>query len=77
MKANKELYNDLVEFGVTRMGEWGGHYLSDNHLRHITGSVRIWITLYDGPFWDFINPLAVAFYDFLEKSYNYFHPALY
>lgn len=77
MKANKDLYNDFVKFGVTRMGERPNHYLSDNDLRHLTRRIYTWITLYDEPIWDAINPYAVAAYELLEKTYNFFHPALY
>ncbi len=77
MKANKDLHDDFVKFGVTRMGERPGHYLSDNELRIFTRRIYTWITLYDEPIWDAINPYAVAFYEFLEKTYNYFHPQLY
>lgn len=72
MKANKDLYNDFVKFGITRMGERPKHYLSDNDLRHLTRRIYTWITLYDEPIWDAINPYAVAFYNLLEKTYNLF-----
>ena len=71
MKANKDLYNDFVRMGVTRMGERNGHYLSDNDLRHLTRRIYTWITLYDEPIWDALNPFAVAFYNLIEKEYNY------
>lgn len=77
MKANKDLYNDFVEMGVTRMGERTGHYLSDNDLRHLTRRIYTWITLYDEPIWDAINPCAVLMYEMLERMYTFFHPALY
>ncbi len=77
MKANKDLYNDFVKMGVTRMGERVGHDLSSNDLRHLTRRIYTWITLYDEPIWDAINPVAVLFYDMLERMYNFFHPALY
>lgn len=77
MKARKDLVNDFVEFGITRMGERPNHYLSDNDLRHLTRRIYTWITLYDEPIWDAINPYAVEFYEFLEKTYNIFHPQLY
>lgn len=77
MKANKDLYNDFVKFGVTRMGERAGHELSGNDLRHLTRRIYTWITLYDEPIWDALNPYALAFYEFLEKTYNFFHPTLY
>ena len=77
MKARKDLYNDFVEFGITRMGERPNHELSSNDLRHLTRRIYTWITLYDEPIWDSINPYAVAMYEFTEKVYNFFHPALY
>ena len=77
MKARKDLYNDFVEFGITRMGERPNHELSSNDLRHLTRRIYTWITLYDEPIWDSINPFAVAMYEFMEKTYNFFHPALY
>ncbi len=77
MKANKDLYNDFVKFGVTRLGERVGHDLSSNDLRHLTRRIYTWITLYDEPVWDAINPLAVYMYNLLERFYNFFHPALY
>lgn len=70
MKARKDLYNDFVKFGITRMGERPNHELSSNDLRHLTRRIYTWITLYDEPIWDAINPYAVAFYEFLEKTYN-------
>ncbi len=77
MKANKDLYNDFVEMGVTRMGERQGHDLSDNDLRHLTRRIYTWITLYDEPIWDAINPYAVLMYEMLERMYTFFHPTLY
>lgn len=70
MKARKDLYNDFVKFGVTRMGERPNHELSSNDLRHLTRRIYTWITLYDEPVWDSINPYAVKFYNLLEKAYN-------
>ena len=77
MKANKYLYNDFVAMGVTRMGERVGHDLSSNDLRHLTRRIYTWITLYDEPIWDAINPYAVMAYEFLEKTYVFFHPMPY
>lgn len=77
MKANKDLYNDFIEMGVTRLGERPGHDISHNDLRHLTRRIYTWITLYDEPIWDAINPVAVMCYDMLERMYNFFHPALY
>jgi hypothetical protein len=77
MKARKDLYNDFVAFGITRMGEWPDHELSSNDLRHLTRRIFTWIKLYDEPIWDALNPLAVEAYKLLERIYNYFNPALY
>lgn len=74
MKANKELYEDFVELGITRMGERQNHELSHNELRHYTRRIYTWITLYDEPVWDAINPYAVAMYEALEKIYMFLHP---
>ena len=73
MKARKDLYNDFVKFGITRMGERPGHELSDNDLRHLTRRIYTWITLYDEPIWDAINPYAVAFYELMENLYTTMH----
>lgn len=73
MKANKDLYNDFVKFGITRMGERVNHELSSNDLRHLTRRIYTWITLYDEPIWDAINPYAVKLYEILEKSYSFLH----
>ena len=69
MKARKDLYNDFVKFGITRMGERPNHELSSNDLRHLTRRIYTWITLYDEPVWDAINPYAVAFYELMERLY--------
>jgi hypothetical protein len=74
MKANQELYEDMVELGITRMGERPDHILSDNEFRHFTCRIYTWITLYDNPICDILNPLAIAFYNLSEKVYYIFHP---
>ena len=71
MKANKELYNDFVKFGITRMGERQKHELSDNDLRHYTRRIYTWIKLYDEPIWDALNPVGIAIFRFFEALYNY------
>ncbi len=68
-KLNKDLYNDFVAMGVTRFGEWQGHDLSDNDLRHLTRRIFTWITLYDEPIWDALNPFALKLYKALENLY--------
>lgn len=74
MKANQELYEDFVELGIMRMGEFPGHDLSDNELRHYTRRIYTWITLYDEPVWDAINPYMIAVYEVMEKIYYFLHP---
>ncbi|MBR5262729.1 MAG: DUF4838 domain-containing protein [Clostridia bacterium] len=74
MKANRELYSDLVEMGITRMGERPNHEISHNELRHMTRRIYTWITLYDEPVWDAINPYALALYNIMEKIYTFLHP---
>ena len=71
MKANKDLYNDFIAMGVTRMGERKGHDISHNDLRHLTRRIYTWITLYDEPIWDALNPVIVAFYRLLEREYYF------
>ena len=74
MKANQELYEDFVDLGITRMGERVGHDLSSNELRHYTRRIYTWITLYDEPVWDAINPYMIAVYNIMEKIYYILHP---
>lgn len=74
MKANQELYEDMVALGITRMGERTGHDISSNELRHYTRRIYTWITLYDEPVWDSINPYAIALYEIMEKIYTFLHP---
>ena len=73
MKANKDLYNDFVDMGVTRLGERVGHDISSNDLRHLTRRIYTWITLYDEPIWDAINPYAVKAYEIIEQLYYIFN----
>ena len=73
MKANKDLYNDFVAMGVTRLGERVGHDISSNDLRHLTRRIYTWITLYDEPVWDAINPYAVKMYEIIEQLYYLFN----
>ena len=71
MKANKDLYNDFVKFGITRMGERQKHELSDNDLRHYTRRIYTWITLYDEPVWDALNPVGIAIFKLFEAEFMY------
>lgn len=74
MKARKELYEDFVDLGITRMGERVGHDLSSNELRHYTRRIYTWITLYDEPVWDALSPIMINIYNVMEKIYYFLHP---
>ena len=73
MTENQKLYEDLVAMGVNRLGERVNHDISHNELRHYTRRIYTWITLYDEPIWDAINPYAVKLYEILGKSYNFLY----
>ncbi len=70
MSANKQLHSDFIKFGITRMGERPNHELSPTEIHYLFGRIYTWITLYDEPIWDAINPFAVFVYEALEKHYK-------
>lgn len=72
MSAQNELYHDLKEFGVVRLGEPETRYLSDCNLLWLLRKPFKWTVLYDEPFWDFLNPAVVAIYNFLDKVHSFF-----
>ena len=74
MNARMELYDDMVDLGITRMGERAKHDLSHNHTLHLFRSITTWITLYDEPVWDTLEPVAMFIYKFFEITYTIFHP---
>lgn len=74
MNARLELYEDMVDFGIIRMGERVNHDLSHNHTLHLFRSITTWITLYDEPVWDALEPVAMFIYKFCEITYTIFHP---
>lgn len=68
MKAQDDLYDDLVEFGVKVIGE--GTRNRDLSKCEMTHHFRVpfkWSTLYDEPYWDALDPYFMAFYNFLGK----------
>ncbi len=72
MNENQQLYNDFIKMGVKRLSEGNNRYLSDCDLLYLFREPIKWTKLYDEPIWDFLNPLAVDLYEFLEKVYHFF-----
>ncbi len=70
MSERLDLYNDMVEMGITRMGEREKHDISHNHCLHLFRSITTWITLYDEPVWDALEPVAMMIYKLMEISYT-------
>lgn len=73
MSANQKLYEDMIALGITKMGERANHEISHNaclrYFRHIT----TWITLYEEPIWDTLEPVALFIYEVAEKMYFLTH----
>lgn len=74
MNARMELYEDMVSMGITRMGERANHDISHNHTLHLFRAITTWITLYDEPVWDTLEPVALFIYRFSKIIYTIFHP---
>lgn len=68
MKAQDELYDDLIAFGIEVIGEGTRQReLSDCEMTHHFRIPFKWTTLYDEPFWDALDPYFMMFYSLLEK----------
>ncbi len=68
MKAQDDLYDDLVEFGIQVIGEGTRQReLSNCEMTHHFRVPFKWSTLYDEPYWDALDPYFMAFYNFLGK----------
>ena len=68
MKAQDDLYDDLVAYGIKVIGE--GTRQRDLSTCEMTHHFRVpfkWSTLYDEPYWDALDPYFMAFYKFLGK----------
>lgn len=64
MQARDELYQDIVAFGNTWIGETlRKRELSDCAALHLTRIPFCWSTLYDSDFWDAISPLVEKIFD--------------
>ena len=71
MKARDALYLDLVDAGITWLGESNRQrQLSDCYALHLLRIPFCWTTLYDNAFWDFISPAVVSLYHALAKLYG-------
>ena len=69
MSERLELYNDMVDMGITRMGERVNHDISHNHCLHLFRSITTWITLYDEDIWETLEPVAMMIYKLAQVSY--------
>ena len=68
MKAQDDLYDDLVEFGILVLGE--GTRQRELSTCEMTHRFRVpfkWTTLYDEPYWFALEPYFMVFYNFLGK----------
>lgn len=73
MTAQDELYDDLVKFGVKKIGEGiGDRYLSECEILHYIRPPFKWTKLYDEVYWDFIDPYFMKLYSVIEKIYFFF-----
>ncbi len=70
MNANEKFHHDLKDMGITMMGEGATHTLSDCNLLYLYRHLFKWTTLFEEPYWDFLNPYAVKLYDFFGIVYN-------
>ena len=73
MSAQDALYDDLVKFGIKKIGEGTRQReLSECEILHYIRPPFKWTTLYDEVYWDFINPYFMKFYTAIEKVYWFF-----
>lgn len=73
MNAGEQLHHDLVEMGVTALGEGSQHTLSDCELLYLYRVPSKWTTLYEEWFWDVLNPIAIKIYEVFGFFYNIFN----
>ena len=73
MNAGEQLYNDLIEMGITSFGEGSTLELSDCELLYLCRIPSKWTTLFNEWFWDVLNPIVVAFYKVSGFFYNIFN----
>ncbi len=72
MTAGKELHGDIKAMNAVLFSEGGTNLLSDCELLYLYRESYKWSVIYEEWFWDILNPVAIALYDFLGKIYNIF-----
>lgn len=72
MAAREELYNDYIEFGFNRLGEYPSRVISDCKSLYLLRPATKWVTLFDENYWDFLEPYIVDLYGLLVKIFNWF-----
>lgn len=72
MNAAEKLHDDFREMGIRVFSEGARSELSDCELLYLYRDIHKWTKLYEEWFWDILNPVAVALYNFLGKIYNLF-----
>ncbi len=70
MKSHKELYDKIVAFGNTAVGEGGIKYLRGNSFSVYFLTPTKWEAKYDGKFWHKLDPFADRVYATLEKLHG-------
>lgn len=73
MTAGKELHDDLKEMNAVLFSEGGVHLLSDCELLYLCRESYKWSVIYEEWFWNILNPIAVALYNFFGAVYNAFN----
>lgn len=73
MTAGKELHDDLKEMNAVLFSEGGTALLSDCELLYLYRESYKWSVIYEEWFWDILNPVAVALYNFFGAVYNVFN----
>ena len=73
MTAGKELHDDLKEMNAVLFSEGGTNLLSDCELLYLYRESYKWSAIYEEWFWDILNPVAVALYNFFGSVYKAFN----
>ncbi len=73
MNAGEMLHRDFRAMGITVLSEGTRSELSDCELLYLYRVAPKWTTLYEEWFWDVLNPLAIALYNFFGFIYNTFN----
>lgn len=71
MTQREQLYNDYIEFGFHRLGEYASRVISDCKSLYLLRPATKWVTLFDENYWDFLEPYIVNFYNFLVEYFGF------